>query len=335
MTQTFALEVDEKLTLRLLKTTDTRKTVLINRGEEDGLVKGDHAKFFTTTGVVARGVLVKTSPTRSIWSLYRLVNADSISEDMVMNLKITPPVKISIDDTKMIVQDDTPTRIGRGDPTKLGIPLAEGAEDIGQPLTTVERAELAELRSKVLEKNIENKNWEIWSIFQVAALSSKVSPANASGRAFASDVYVGAEYYMKRTRDWWTNFTLQPHIHMINNDTVAYDGTKVSYKVFEIGGAVNWYYNKLHSTAEKFLPYITGSFSIGSVNDAVDTGSTSSVSGTTTSMSLGYGLKYYSLRGYGLRLLGDYYTRSDSFSANAVTRSNSGFRILLGLGYRF
>ncbi len=63
-----ALEVDEKLTVRILKTSESKKTIMINRGTEDGLVEGDHAKFIVTAGIVARAVSVRVSPTRSLLS---------------------------------------------------------------------------------------------------------------------------------------------------------------------------------------------------------------------------------------------------------------------------
>src|SRR4051812_7385275 len=85
----WALAVDEKLPLRILKSSDSKKTVLINRGIEDGLVVGDHAKFFLTTGVVGRGVVIKASPSRSVWSLYRVISPTELVADKVMNLKIT------------------------------------------------------------------------------------------------------------------------------------------------------------------------------------------------------------------------------------------------------
>lgn len=106
-----ALEVDEKLTVRILRTSETRKTVMVNRGTEDGLVEGDHAKFIVTAGIVARAVCVKISPTRSVWSVYRLVNADFIVNDSVMTIKISPAVKITKDETQSLVQEDTPTKV--------------------------------------------------------------------------------------------------------------------------------------------------------------------------------------------------------------------------------
>jgi hypothetical protein len=103
-----ALEIDEKLTLRFLKVSSTKKTVLINRGGEDGLVVGDHAKFFITAGVIARGVVEKVSPSRSVWSLYRVVDPTEIVEDKVLNLKISSPVRITSDPTKSLKEEPIP-----------------------------------------------------------------------------------------------------------------------------------------------------------------------------------------------------------------------------------
>ena len=92
-----ALEIDEKLTCRVLRLSSTKKTMLINRGMEDGLVVGDHAKFFITTGVVARAVVLKASPSRTIWAIYRMINPKEINVDSVVNLKISAPVKLTND----------------------------------------------------------------------------------------------------------------------------------------------------------------------------------------------------------------------------------------------
>ena len=105
--ESFALDIDEKLTFRVLSLSSTKKTLLMNRGLEDGLVVGDHAKFFLTTGVIARGVVVKASPSRSIWSVYRMVDETQILVDKVLNLKIASPVKVTEDPTKSLKEEST------------------------------------------------------------------------------------------------------------------------------------------------------------------------------------------------------------------------------------
>ena len=103
-----SLEIDEKLTLRFLKVSNSKKTILINRGAEDGLAVGDHAKFFITTGVIARGVVEKVSPSRSIWSLYRVVDPAEMTDGKVLNLKIASPVKVTTDPSKSMKEEEIP-----------------------------------------------------------------------------------------------------------------------------------------------------------------------------------------------------------------------------------
>ena len=103
-----SLEIDEKLTIRFLRLSSTKKTVLVNRGLEDGLAVGDHARFFITKGVIARGVVVRVSPTRSVWSIYKIIDPNAIVMDEIINLKITAPVKLTDDPSKSILPDNLP-----------------------------------------------------------------------------------------------------------------------------------------------------------------------------------------------------------------------------------
>jgi hypothetical protein len=353
-----ALEVDERLTLRILKISDSRKTVLVNRGEEDGLKKGDHAKFFTTAGVVARGMVIKVSPMRSIWSVYRLVNADTIRNDSVMNIKITKPVKVSYDNTKMLVSDDKPTStidagggFGAADVRDLGIPLAAGAEDEAYPLTAAERAELAELRSKVIEKDISIKRKEIWGMVQLLQTEQNVSTGGAPGEYSTEDIeqnfILGGEYYFKNRNMWYYNFSLLGMVNMLNTSsstiaTITPKNEKLS--IFEWGAGLNYYFMKEHSKAETFIPFGTFMYTTGSSNikisDATTSASEGDLSGSTTSTSFGFGLKYYTFKGWGVRAIFDYYSRSETYEVsgpalNFTDRTTSGFRFLTGLSYRW
>jgi hypothetical protein len=135
----WALGMDEKLTLRVLSVSNSKKTILINRGLEDGLVVGDHAKFFLTAGVIARGVVAKASPSRSVWSLYRVVDDSQIAADTVMNLKIATPVKISDDPSKSLGMESTEAGNDK-------ISLAEGANDLLKEATDEEKSEMDDLK---------------------------------------------------------------------------------------------------------------------------------------------------------------------------------------------
>lgn len=197
-----ALDIDEKLTLRFLKVSSTKKTVLINRGGEDGLVVGDHAKFFITAGVVARGVAEKVSPSRSVWSLYRVIDSNEIVEEKVLNLKIATPVKITDDPTKSIKEipiegesESLGTENVDGEKTELisesekselkDVVPGEGDADLevasekqvgksakspsGKKLTKIV-VEASASQEKMPTRNY-SKTWEVWGTLAVNSLS--------------------------------------------------------------------------------------------------------------------------------------------------------------------
>ncbi len=351
------LEVDEKLTLRILKVSESRKTIFINRGEEDGLKKGDHAKFFTTAGVVARGMVIKASPQRTIWAVYRLISADNIVNDSVMNLKITKPVKVTYDNTKMLIEDDTPrsTTDGSGanvdDIEALGIPLAQGADDNVTGLTTTERAELAELRSKILAKDIGVKRYEVWGALQMGIMNQNIKTqvsnqdVDVSKKKLTNDVTLGGEYYFKEVNEWYYNFSLVGFLHMVNNSYVNFQGDQEDVSIFEYGGGANWYFMGEHSKAETFIPYGSALFGIGSLSNSYTENASNSqiteLSGKTGTYAFGLGLKYYSFRGYGMRMLADYFSRTETYAGgdgvvtSDLNKTTSGLRLQLGISYRF
>jgi len=143
---THALEIDEKLTLRFLKVSNTKKTVLINRGAEDGLAVGDHAKFFITSGVIARGVVEKVSPSRSIWSLYRVVDPAEITDNKVLNLKIASPVKITEDPSKSLKDEPIP-----GGSEKMDINAPSAGADANEEAPVLDEADKKELEGLGIE----------------------------------------------------------------------------------------------------------------------------------------------------------------------------------------
>lgn len=101
-TQSWGLPIDAKVLGRIIGASDSKRTVLINRGQEHGLRVGDHAKISLPSGMVARGVVVKMSPGRSVWSLYRFFDVGKIATNMVYTFKIAEPVKLTSDETKSL-----------------------------------------------------------------------------------------------------------------------------------------------------------------------------------------------------------------------------------------
>ncbi len=99
----FALEDDRRLIVRVLGVSATKKTILINRGREEGVKIGDHAKFSTPRdGYFARGVVSRVSPTRSVWSIYRTLKEGIIIENAVVTLKAASQVKLTKDESKAL-----------------------------------------------------------------------------------------------------------------------------------------------------------------------------------------------------------------------------------------
>jgi hypothetical protein len=346
MSQARALEVDEKLTVRIVKTSDTRKTVMVNRGIEDGLVEGDHAKFIVTAGIVARGVVVKVSPTRSVWSIYRVVNADFIVNDSVMTIKITPAVKVTKDETQALVQEDTPSRAASKTPIELGIPLAEGAQDI----TPAEAgaADMTVLNEEVIV-TIAEKNKELVGIINISGLTAKSKTETGDDSFNSSQSYhhigLGGELYPTNEREWYSKFSLIGSVNLMRQDAQAYNGAASSNAITEFSLGTNWHPTKLPSAVMEFIPFFTANFNFGTVKSTYKPGANApggtefAASGGSSGFSLGFGYKFYIGRGFGARALLDYYMRTEKYKADDITNVHNrvvgGPRLMIGLSYRF
>lgn len=79
-TQAFALISSDEMDVKLLKIYD-KNIVVLNRGIEDGIFKGDHIKLTNTEGFISRGICVKNSMTLSHWKIYRVVRPALVSLD--------------------------------------------------------------------------------------------------------------------------------------------------------------------------------------------------------------------------------------------------------------
>lgn len=101
MSETFAaLKEDAKFIARILGASDTGKTILVNRGRENGIDMDIHAKISDPTGMIARAVVVKVSPTRSVWSVYRIFNKSKIAAQTVATFKVASAVHLTTDESK-------------------------------------------------------------------------------------------------------------------------------------------------------------------------------------------------------------------------------------------
>lgn len=358
ITSVSALEIDEKLTLRFLKVSTSKKTVLINRGGEDGLVVGDHAKFFITAGVVARGIAEKVSPSRSVWSLYRIVDSEEIVEDKVLNLKIATPVKITNDPTRSLKEEAIPGGDEKMDLETSSVDSSErgSEEDEGelkdisdknddQEIATLKlkKSNKKEKRNKITanleeEKNFSNDNnaqtWEVWGTLAMNSLSGTTTgdvTSQASTARTAIDLSVGLEKYFFTVNNFLKDLSLSLLIHKLSMEDSASITSKSKTSLLEYGGAVNYHFYNPPNAFNKLIGFGTLSFGKGAatLND--------SLKGDTTFVAGGMGLKYILTNGFGVRGVLDYYktTETYTFENGSDVGSLSGARIQLGLSYRF
>lgn len=97
-----ALDIDATFKGRVLGASDTKRTLLVDRGTEQGLVLNQHAKISLPNGMVARAVVVKIAPSRSVWSVYRFFAKDSITAKTVYIFKIASPITLTADESKAL-----------------------------------------------------------------------------------------------------------------------------------------------------------------------------------------------------------------------------------------
>lgn len=356
--QCFALEIDEKLTTRFVKVSRTKKTVLLNRGLEDGLVVGDHAKFFLTTGVIARGVVVKASPTRTIWSIYRIVNDSSIYPDKVVNIKITQPLTTTEDPSKALY-DDSNSSMTAGTEVMSIRGVAPGRvrtlRTEAQNNQNVDQQELASLgnvddESAMLMRGPginSSKTIEAFGMIHLNSLSSSVDEGDGdefSGNDANIDFSIGLEKYFNKPNSFLGKISLAGLFHSSSRSVTSAQGQQTSNTVTEYGVGAYFHYIAPALSYGRIIGFSGGSIGIGSVSDTIDllsastSQSSTTVEGSSSFFSVATGIKYYTESGFGARAILDYYQRSESYefdNGDTFNKNVAGPRLLLGLSYRF
>ena len=361
--KTFALEIDEKLTIRFLKVSNSKKTILVNRGSEDGLVVGDHAKFFVTSGVVARGVVEKVSPSRSVWSLYRVVDSAEITDDKVLNLKIASAVKITEDPTKSMKDEPIPggeEKMDVSEEKSASISEAEQSELDGMGLdekisTSKPSANSKGKNSASTQESLEpsessalsgSKNWDAWALFHLNSLSGVVTSsdttASSTGTSASTlDFSAGVEKYFFSSTNFLKEISLVGFMHKRTIDNGQ--DIKISSGWLEFGGGVNYHFLNTPISVNKIIGFANFNLGVGSINtvETVTSGATStetSITGSNAFWSLGLGAKYILNYGLGFRAIFDYYSSSESYAYPndvSVKSTLAGPRMQFGMSYRF
>jgi hypothetical protein len=348
----YALEVGEKLTIRLLKVSDSKRTVLLNRGLEDGVVVGDHAKLFLTTGVIARAIVVKASPSRSIWSIYRKVVPPRLVAGEVMNIMITDPAKITEDSSKSLSEDIELPK---------DVIVVDGANDLPETLNIQEQNQLDEISevpppSSVRKRDAYGKNillprsnfsidqlWALYGMLYFSHLSSEVSSETTTniGAIQQIDLSLGVERYFQTQTEWYRDTSLFVEVSKLSGQQLSLGGMLVEQSATEFGLGGAWHFYNHIFARERLIGFTKLGFGLGSYNDTYSSSSLSSATtyqGSGNYFSLGVGTKYYSRYNYGVRLELEYFARSESFimdDGSNYVRSSGGPRVRLGAIYRF
>ncbi|MBY0516532.1 MAG: hypothetical protein K2P81_06465 [Bacteriovoracaceae bacterium] len=82
----FALDINEELPNIRLLAVYPGNIVVLNRGVEDGVAVGTHAKLRASEGYASRALCVKVGMLTSHWRLYRIVESQLISKDLTYSL---------------------------------------------------------------------------------------------------------------------------------------------------------------------------------------------------------------------------------------------------------
>lgn len=346
----YAIEVDETITGRILKTSSSKKTILLNRGSADQLTMGMHAKFSTDTSVVARGVIVELTEARSVWSLYRLSTPDLVESDVVLNVKIAEPVKLTTDESRSLVRETSMKDLQPNRDDKLSLPLDDVEGDIPIDLlgATVSTADKAFTNPTV---ELSRYPREIMSRVALQALESKTTSSNNSsysGRTEMNNFMMGMEFYFTSKEKWYSHFSFLPYFQYQYESMLSYEGSAVDSMLMEFGLSFQYYFYNPH-IVNKFSPFISAFYAVGSIEDSYASGeraqgngiAASKVEGESQSFGFGIGVKYFFENRLSIQTLLEYYSRTDEFSADAQTNNStwsrkvSGPRLQLGLGYRF
>lgn len=333
----YSLEIDEKLTVRVLGLSSSKKTVLTNRGLEDGLVVGDHAKFFLSTGVVARGVVIKASPSRSIWSVYRIIDAPKIVNDRVMNIKISSPVKLTEDPSRALKADDMSSTI-----PVVGRSRGESVPEI----TSDEQSDLdgmMEEQAPITLGGVSKKTLEVFGVLSLNSMSGSFEQGSTSGDSSVGhvDFTLGFEKYFASPGSFFENISI---FALISKRTSS-SGTTVTTKSdwFEYGIGGNWHFYNKPLSYNRPIGFVTLAGGIGTATSetTVNTSSTASgdpMKGSSNFVLLGVGAKYYLKNGFGVRAVLDYFSSGSTFEFEGeenLTQSLKGIRMRAGISYRF
>lgn len=127
----WALELNEELPSVRILAVYPNNAVTLNRGLEDGIAVGTHAKLRSSEGFAARGLCVKVGMLTSQWRLYRIVDPELVSKDFTYTLvgldaSQAPELVESwqkIDHSRTVPAFDESKLVARPEPTAAPVPV--------------------------------------------------------------------------------------------------------------------------------------------------------------------------------------------------------------------
>lgn len=324
-TEIYALDVDQKMTFRMLNVSNSKKTTLINRGLEDGLEEGDHAVFYIATGVVARGVLSKVSPRRSVWSLYRISRPNEVVAEKVLNLKISPKTILTDDPSKSLEHERAAMlkRSQRKDSSEIA--MLENMD--------ITSSDYKDLTSK--------SSFEVFGSTYYGMLSHSTETSGStdtlSGDYSTRQLSFGIELYLAKIFQSLNRISIIGHGQLSSSSGVGLNGNSSTTTVFEYGLGGKFYFSSPMKLFKSIF-YVKGMFAVGTGDMTYSvSGADESVGSTISSFVFGGGLRYFFTKGYGIDVGVDYYERTETFAVIGETLSRvvSGPRAVIGVSYRF
>lgn len=332
-----------------------KKTLLINRGIEDGLVIGDHAHFFIPEGIIARGVIIKVSPTRSVWSIYRIVNPEYLKDEEVLNLKITKPMKLSNDPTRQVWQGEKAMTV-RAQPHQK-VPLAQGASDLDEKELSTDDPELNELLQG--QEKINPKKYEIFAGIHFSNQSGKATPDTAGGAEYSGaeqsmQILLGGEFYFIKPNHWLSYLSFGAFVSINGQKAFGQRGSQVGTSFTDLGVTLSLYPFKAKPWhVGKFIPFASFGVAARKASDSFAPGNevtttlggiagqpdSFSGSGAGTAMFFGLGLKTYLTSTWGMKVFFAYESSSVKYGADTAnvvwSRNSSGLKVITAISFRF
>lgn len=337
----FSLEIDEKLTLKILSISSTQKTILINRGLEDGLFIGDHAKFFVTTGMIARGVVIKAAPTRSVWSIYRFIDKKGISVGNVMNLKISTAVKITEDESRKIVYQRNQIKkeslsISKEMKKNMNLDHVEGKNEIPA-------GSESGMDHFVNHGSFLNRTLEFWTGLNLQKFTGKrqitMGITEKKQEPISSTVIninSGFEKYFRGTKKSFIDRFSIGGIFRYTLFTSPVTSPVETNDSIEFGITGSWHFINTPFDYSQFISFLQFTYGVGRISETAS--DQRSLSGTMNFYSGGIGLKYYFPTGFGMRLLLNYSIRIENFAFDDEIKHKKNFNgphLDFGLAYRW